>query len=807
MKGVEIEEEERKACRSRFFSFPFNLLLNLNLSFLSPLLKKKKQKKTLQNVPTNYGSTLMNNVQSGSLNAPRTAITGSQDNFYESCPSQAARLALPGAPCAAAMEALKQFSAGLATAECRIVGLAMRSQPTVIPPDCCPALRQFVRDGCACDTETRAIAPAANVKIIDLVAAARVAQVSLCATDEYGGAIPNPCRNIQSCEVNALQGQNMPTPAPSSLLPTGTDGAAKSPPPPAAGGAAAAGAAAAASASAAAQPRPPGSAAVPNTGPSHIVPERVGILGAPMEKVDVGGKASAATTARTAPTAPNPAAGVPAAAAATNAAAPRADPVPVVALTGPNAAGAGAAAAALVEPATADTVAPAAAGAQKPPAAAAACSTSTSAAAAATTAPPQQPVPPQGSGMLRQVFKQQQQQRERPERPERREGPPPHRRRRGSDGDDGGGAASSGNNNSNNRRTLLAEGEPPPASAAAELVDPAALFAEDEADGSLVPLKPEEAAAIQASADATAEVTDPDPTPPPTKQAAAAAAAAAASSNPVPVSAVVAEGGVAPGGGGGKLSRVTAAAVAAVPQPGKLSRMSDPTTTPPAPTPAPKAVSAAAPSSAAKKLAPAPAPSAPKAAVAPAQAGWLGAVPLPPKPAPTPKPVAPAPAPAAAAAVAGGAVVPAKPGATVPSSAAARAASPAKKETPVDWKWGPHPAKWFASWPRVWKDGEVQKFMKTPGVGNLPAPNPYYVPTAKEQEIADKKAAKTPPWVKYEEKEQEREDKGVLHPLHIFMKEAPPPGKLNPMRALIAPTTRKYIEGYKWVRFCCPLDP
>ena len=55
-------------------------------------------------------------------------------------------------------------------------------------------------------------------------------------------------------------------------------------------------------------------------------------------------------------------------------------------------------------------------------------------------------------------------------------------------------------------------------------------------------------------------------------------------------------------------------------------------------------------------------------------------------------------------------------------------------------------------------------------------------------------------WVKYEEKEQEKEDKGVLHPLHIFTRDAPPPGKLNPMRALIAPTTRKYIEGYKWVR-------
>ena len=63
---------------------------------------------------------------------------------------------------------------------------------------------------------------------------------------------------------------------------------------------------------------------------------------------------------------------------------------------------------------------------------------------------------------------------------------------------------------------------------------------------------------------------------------------------------------------------------------------------------------------------------------------------------------------------------------------------------PIDWKWGPHPAKWFASWPRVKKNGEMQKFIKTPGVGNLPDPNPYYVPTAKEQAIIDKKAAKTP---------------------------------------------------------------
>ena len=55
-------------------------------------------------------------------------------------------------------------------------------------------------------------------------------------------------------------------------------------------------------------------------------------------------------------------------------------------------------------------------------------------------------------------------------------------------------------------------------------------------------------------------------------------------------------------------------------------------------------------------------------------------------------------------------------------------------------------------------------------------------------------------WTKYEEKEKEREEKGILKPLHLFTKDAPPPGKLNPMKALIAPTTRKYIEGFKWVR-------
>jgi len=711
----------------------------------------------------------MNNVQSGSLNAPRTAITGSQDNFYESCPSQAARLALPGAPCAAAMEALKEFSAGLATAECRIVGLAMRSQPGIIPPDCCPALRQFVRDGCACDTATRFVAPAAAVKIIDLVAAVRVAQVSVCATDEYGGAIPNPCRNIVSCEVNALQGQVLPTPAPSRLLSTGTTG--KPPPakaPAAPGSAAAAGAAgAAAVASAAAQPRPAGAGAVPNAvdgdggGPSHVVPERVGILGHPMERVEkaegaAGGAkvaAAAATTAAAAaaaspfvvPAAPATATALP----ATNAAAPRTDPAPVAPA---------AAAVAAVAPATADTAAPAA---QKPSAAAAASSS-----AAATVAPPQQPVPPQGAGVLRQVYKQQQQ-RERHVRPDGPPEPPP-RRRKGGDSD-----------GTRRRRSLLLqleEAEPAASSTPTSGdLDPATLFAEDEGE----PLKPEEAAAIQASADATAAVlagtmtptppqrppqrppqppqkppapqprlakmTDPDPTPPATKAAAPATAATAAgssSNNPVPVAAVVSEGGVVASSNPGKLSRVTDSAAASaapvVPAPGKLSRLNEPT-----PKPTPKAVAAAAaaagaPSAAAKKMAPAPAPSS-KAAVVPTQAGWLGAVPLPTKPAPTPKPVAPV----AGVVAAGGAVV-AKPGSTAPVTAVARAPAAAKKEVPIDWKWGPHPAKWFASWPRVKKNGEMQKFIKTPGVGNLPDPNPYYVPNAKEQAIIDKKAAKIP---------------------------------------------------------------
>ena len=76
---------------------------------------------------------------------------------------------------------------------------------------------------------------------------------------------------------------------------------------------------------------------------------------------------------------------------------------------------------------------------------------------------------------------------------------------------------------------------------------------------------------------------------------------------------------------------------------------------------------------------------------------------------------------------------------------------------------------------------------------------PFLIPFSFSLKTIIKTKIKLNSWVKYEQKEQENEDKGKLHPLHLFTKDAPPPGKLNPMRALIAPTTRKYIEGFKWV--------
>ena len=152
----------------------------------------------------------MNNVASGAWAAPRTSITASQDNFYESCPSQALRLALPGGPCADAIPAIKPFSAGMVTAECRVVAMAMKAQPAPFPPKCCPLLRQFIGDGCACESATLFVSPIGNVSAVDLVAATRAAQVSFCASDEYGGPMHNPCRNIKSCETFAQLGQKTP---------------------------------------------------------------------------------------------------------------------------------------------------------------------------------------------------------------------------------------------------------------------------------------------------------------------------------------------------------------------------------------------------------------------------------------------------------------------------------------------------------------------------------------------------------------------------------------------------------------------
>ena len=157
-----------------------------------------------QNVPLAYGSSFMNNVATGDTARPRSVMFGSQDNFYQSCTSQATRLIWRGSPCHNTIPALKPFAEGLATAECRVVSLAVKTQRVNIPPDCCPLIRQFVQDGCTCDTSNFIVSPLLNVSATVIMASARAAQVSYCASDEYGGPIVDPCiSHTNSCEKYA----------------------------------------------------------------------------------------------------------------------------------------------------------------------------------------------------------------------------------------------------------------------------------------------------------------------------------------------------------------------------------------------------------------------------------------------------------------------------------------------------------------------------------------------------------------------------------------------------------------------------
>ena len=53
----------------------------------------------------------------------------------ESCSAQAFRISLPGSPCHFTLPALKPFAEGIATAECRTVALAVKTQRANLPPE------------------------------------------------------------------------------------------------------------------------------------------------------------------------------------------------------------------------------------------------------------------------------------------------------------------------------------------------------------------------------------------------------------------------------------------------------------------------------------------------------------------------------------------------------------------------------------------------------------------------------------------------------------------------------------------------
>jgi hypothetical protein len=246
------------------------------------------------NVPLDYPQT--NIVAS----AQRGVIVDSINSAYFSCPAQVARLGL--GPCASAIPAIQGFADGVANAECRVVGLAVKAAAGSIIPQCCPSMRLFIQSGCACDAATIALSNGFGITGNMMVATVRAGQMSYCSNATFGGPIESPCGNIKTCKSYGAYNNfvaNRSPPPPAGFLAAGTPGNVKTPAPgaPAAPGAAkpAAPAApgAAKPASAAAAVRPPGAAAVaaaaPGTAAATTIPQ---IAPAPVSAAAVPGAGS-----------------------------------------------------------------------------------------------------------------------------------------------------------------------------------------------------------------------------------------------------------------------------------------------------------------------------------------------------------------------------------------------------------------------------------------------------------------------------------------------------------------------------------
>ena len=186
------------------------------------------------NVPLDYPQT--NLVAS----AQRGVIVDSINSAYFSCPAQVARLGL--GPCASAIPAIQGFADGVANAECRVVGLAVKAAHGSIIPQCCPSMRLFIQSGCACDAATIALSNGFGITGNMMVATVRAGQMSYCSNATFGGPIESPCDNIKGCKSYGAYNQfiaNQSPPPPAGFLAAGTPGNVKTPAPGAPGTAAA----------------------------------------------------------------------------------------------------------------------------------------------------------------------------------------------------------------------------------------------------------------------------------------------------------------------------------------------------------------------------------------------------------------------------------------------------------------------------------------------------------------------------------------------------------------------------------------
>ncbi|CAK0782932.1 hypothetical protein CVIRNUC_006127 [Coccomyxa viridis] len=126
-----------------------------------------------------------------------TATAARRDGPPPNCVNEAFGLAGNNAPCQSLVSSFRSSLGSNPSMDDASLDAAVAKAGT-ISSSCCYVVRQFITDGCTCDSQLMNLLPMVGAQASQIQFVAKAAQRSSCAGSQYGGYFSNPCDGTAS---------------------------------------------------------------------------------------------------------------------------------------------------------------------------------------------------------------------------------------------------------------------------------------------------------------------------------------------------------------------------------------------------------------------------------------------------------------------------------------------------------------------------------------------------------------------------------------------------------------------------------